>query len=90
MNGIILPKPVTVTGTVEIVRSFSYKLNTGNYESRDFFCSQKAECPVVDADKVSDLLHDFCKKAVLQSVRDYLKDRDLQQQRREAQNMRVA
>lgn len=84
MSGFLLPKPVTVTGTVEIVRSFSYKLNTGNYESRDFFCSQKAECPVEDAQRVSELLYEFCKSAVLQSVRDYLRDREAQQAKHQA------
>lgn len=29
--------------TVEVTRSYSRKLNLGNYESEDFFCSRKAE-----------------------------------------------
>jgi len=56
---------------VEIARSFSFKLNMGNYESRDFFCSQKAECALEDAEKVADALHAFCKSQVLKSVNDY-------------------
>ena len=56
---------------VEIARSFSYKLNVGNYESRDFFCSQKAECSWEEAEAVSAKLHDFCKKQVLQALREY-------------------
>lgn len=56
---------------VEIVRSFSYKLNAGNYESRDFFCSQKAECLALDAERVSRLLHDFCKQEVMRAVREW-------------------
>lgn len=59
------------TQTVEIARSFSYKLNVGNYESRDFFCSQKAECPIDDAERVSDALHAFCKTQVLKALADY-------------------
>lgn len=55
-------------GLVEVTRSFSFKLNVGNYESRDFFCSQKAECKPDDADKVSGLLHEFCKQQVLKAV----------------------
>ena len=56
---------------VEICRSFSYKLNTGNYESRDFFCSQKAECLESEAEKVSEALHQFVKKEVIKSVNAY-------------------
>lgn len=56
---------------IEIVRSFSYKLNVGNYESRDFFASQKAECRPQDAERVSQALHDFCKRQVLEAVRQY-------------------
>src|SRR5579863_8321687 len=55
---------------VEIARSFSYKLNAGNYESRDFFCSQKAECKLKDAEDVSEALYAFCKSEVLKSVKD--------------------
>jgi hypothetical protein len=61
-------------GLVEIARSFSYKLNMGNYESRDFFCSQKAECKPEDAEATSDALHDFCKKQVLRAVDSYRRE----------------
>lgn len=57
---------------VEIARSFSFKLNVGNYESRDFFCSQKAECPPQDAEKTSEALYSFCRSEVLKSVNDYI------------------
>lgn len=56
---------------VEVTRSFAFKLNVGNYESRDFFCSQKAECPVDDVEKVSEALYQFCKAAVIKSVNEY-------------------
>lgn len=56
---------------VEVVRSFSYKLNAGNYESRDFFASQKAECRLEDADVVSDQLYHFCKRQVMRAVEQY-------------------
>lgn len=56
---------------VEITRSFSYKLNVGNYESRDFFCAQKAECSIDDADEVAERVHAFCKTQVMRSVREY-------------------
>ena len=61
---------------VEIARSFSYKLNVGNYESRDFFCSQKAECAPKDAEKVSEALHDFCKAQVIRDVNKFLAEKE--------------
>ena len=56
---------------VEVARSFSYKLNVGNYESRDFFCSQKAECLESEAEDVSRRLQAFCKREVLASLSEY-------------------
>jgi hypothetical protein len=56
---------------VEITRSFGYKLNVGNYESRDFFCAQKAECSLDEAEEVSERVHAFCKAQVMRAVRDY-------------------
>lgn len=57
--------------TVEITRSFTYKLNVGNYESRDFFCAQKASCLAEDADDISERLYAFCKAEVLKSVAEF-------------------
>ena len=56
---------------VEVCRSFSYKLNVGNYESRDFFCSQKAEVPEIEAVETSEALYQFCKNEVIKSVNSY-------------------
>ncbi len=53
---------------VEVARSYTFKLNVGNYESRDFFCSQKAECRPEDADLVSEKLYEFCKRQVMKAV----------------------
>lgn len=58
---------------VEVARSYSYKMNAGNYESRDFFCSQKAECRAEDAEKVSEKLYQFCREQVLKAVREAMK-----------------
>jgi hypothetical protein len=58
----------------EVVRSFSYKLNTGNYESRDFFCSQKCQCTIETADDVSERLYAFCRSQVLKDVQQYKRD----------------
>lgn len=68
---LLLKLPAKITGRVEIARSFSFKLNCGNYESRDFFASQKAECAIEDAEEVSAALHGFCKRQVLQAVQEY-------------------
>lgn len=64
---------VKASNLVEVARSFSYKLSITNpkYESRDFFCSQKAECEEKDAVEVSKRLHAFCKREVLRDVAEY-------------------
>jgi hypothetical protein len=66
LNGsIATPTP----GQVEIVRSVSFKLNLGNYQSMDFFCSQKAQCAPADADNISADLYEWCYEQVMGSVR---------------------
>lgn len=52
----------------EITRSFSFKLNVGNYESRDFFCSRKMEVPEEKAAEYSEELHRFCMDEVRRDV----------------------
>lgn len=59
---------------VEIARSFSYKLNLGNYQSADFFMSQKASCDEEDAEVVSEGLYQFCRSQVMKSVREYQRE----------------
>ncbi len=61
------------SGLIEISRSYSYKLNVEahggtRYESRDFFCAAKTECPAEKAEEIASVLHAFCKKNVLVSV----------------------
>lgn len=56
---------------VEVARSFSYKLNTGNYQSVDFFCSQKVECKEEEADEKSEALYKWCKAQVMLAVYDF-------------------
>lgn len=58
---------------VEITRSYSRKLNTGNYTTLDFFCSRKEECLVKDAPVTSARLHGFCQAEVLIAVDAYKK-----------------
>jgi hypothetical protein len=56
---------------VEIIRSFSYKLNVGNYESRDFFCSYRAQCLPSEIEQTALTLHEFCEAQVQKSVDHY-------------------
>jgi len=70
------PDGRTITGAapdtrlVEVVRSVAFKLNLGNYQSMDFFCSQKAQCPADEVNAVSADLYDWCYDQVMDSVRD--------------------
>jgi hypothetical protein len=62
---------------VEIARSFSYKLNVAayggpQYESRDFFASEKSECALEDAAEVSAALYQFCRSEVMKAVNEYV------------------
>jgi hypothetical protein len=68
----------------EIVRSFSYKLNAGQYESRDFFCSQKCECNIEDASDISERLYEFVKGQVMKAVNEYKRDNAAALQMRKA------
>ena len=64
-------KKKTKIKLVEVARSFSRKINLGNYETADFFCSQKAEATEKDAKKVSKKLAKFCEEEVMKSVGEY-------------------
>jgi len=66
----IKPSPL-----VEIARSFSFKLNLGGYQMADFFCSHKEEVPKEEAEKASEESYKFCKKEVLKSVNEYVKEK---------------
>jgi len=59
---------------VEVARSFSYKLNLGNYQTADFFCSRKTEVSEKDAVEVSEELYRFCEDEVMKSVHSYQLD----------------
>jgi hypothetical protein len=49
---------------IEIARSFSTKVNLGNYENVDIFCSAKTEADKKDFVKVSQELYDLCRSEV--------------------------
>ncbi len=65
--------PKTKQKLVEIARSFSRKVNLGNYEVADFFCSEKREVPLEEAEKTSEELFIFCRAEVEKSVEEYKK-----------------
>ena len=56
---------------VEVARSFSYKLNTGNYQSVDFFASQKVECLESEASEKSEALYQWVKGQVMKAVNEF-------------------
>ena len=80
MDGLIL-KPPQPDRTIEIARSFSYKLNVGNYENREFFCSQKTECLESEAEVASERMYEFCLRQVLKAVAEYIRLREERLQR---------
>ena len=63
---------------MEVVRSFSRKINLGNYESADFFCSARSECAVEDQAEVAASLYLFCRNTVLREAKEYRMDLDRQ------------
>jgi hypothetical protein len=58
--------------SIEIVRSYSQKLNLGNYTTCDFFCSIKAEVDDKEVAAKSKELNDFCLEEVSKSIKEYL------------------
>ena len=56
---------------MNIVRSFSRKINLGNFENCDFGCSMEDECEVDELEARSRLLHDYCKRDVEESIEEY-------------------
>jgi hypothetical protein len=65
---------------VDVTRSYTYKANIpGVFESRDFFCAQKAQCRDEDAEATSRRLIAFCKAEVMRDVREWYQERHAQQ-----------
>ena len=65
-----LPERAKPSGVVEVVRSCSFKLNLGNYQSMDFFCSQKAQCLPDEVDQVSADLYEWSYDEVMKSANE--------------------
>lgn len=64
---------------VEVTRSFSLKINLGNFEMAEFFAAQNAYCAPKDAEKIGEALHEFVKGEVVKSAnkfKAYLRETD--------------
>lgn len=77
----------------EVCRSFSYKLNAqtyggAQYESRDFFCSEKTMCRKSEEEDASLAIFSFCKRQVLRDVRDYIEE--IQERRKDNGQARIS
>jgi hypothetical protein len=72
---------------IEIVRSFSFKLNLGDYQSADFFCSRKEQCNANNVDEISTSIYEWCYDEVMESVKQV---KVAQAQKRAAQAARSA
>lgn len=59
---------------VEVCRSFSAKINTGDYTNKDFFMSCKAEISFGEAEAVANELYHFCKTVVEQDIAKFIED----------------
>jgi hypothetical protein len=59
----------------EIARSYSRKVNLGNYETIDIFCSRKEEVPMSEAEETSKRLFEFCRAEVEKNIGDYLESK---------------
>jgi hypothetical protein len=57
-----------VSQEIKITRSFSAKVNLGNYENVDVSCSAQAMVPAEQMDSVSDELYSFCRNQVREEV----------------------
>ena len=66
--GLTLMNPTPITIMSKISRSFSRKLNLGNYETCDFFCAREAE------EMNSEELFQLCKKDVEVSIKNFQAD----------------
>lgn len=56
----------------EIARSFSWTVQVQQFSPRQFFCSQKIECPLDEVDEWSERLFKFCKATVEKDVKEYI------------------
>ncbi len=53
---------------ITITRSFSAKVNLGNYENVDVSCSMQATVPAEEWGALSKALYDYCREQVREEV----------------------
>lgn len=58
---------------MEITKSISFKVNLGDFQNVDFFCSAKLEAKEGEEEKVAQELYDFCAKQLEKDYRSSLK-----------------
>ncbi len=58
--------------TIEITRSYSQKVNIGNYQTLDFFMSASAEVAEDEVLEKSQELNELCRNEVRKSIEEYL------------------
>lgn len=66
-----------ISTRTEVVQSYSHTLSHQfygghQYESSSFFCSQKAECDIKDAEEVGDVLYGLCRRQVLKQINNLI------------------
>lgn len=54
--------------TIEITRSYAQKVNMGNYQTKDYFCSAKCECALEDSSDISSMLDELVQGEVFKSI----------------------
>ena len=86
-SGKPMPGDAEPARSIEIVRSFSFKLNLGDYQSADFFCSRKEQATTETVDEISDSIYEWCYESVMDSVRQV---KAVQEKKREAMAARKA
>jgi hypothetical protein len=79
--------------TIEVCRSFSYKLNLANqggpaYESADFFASRKMTCALEDVEWVSQQIYEECVAEVRSAVAGFISE--MQRKKQAASERRTA
>jgi len=60
---------------MKITRAFSQKVNLGNYQTADFFCSVEEECEFDCAEKISEQLNEMCRYEVNKSIVKFNEER---------------
>lgn len=61
---------------IEICRSFSHRINVGNYEHKDSFCSAKIECDISEVEEKSKMLDEIVQREVNKTLAGLIKAKE--------------